>query len=303
MRSLLVWCSLAAAIAPAVGLAQSSVEPAVEPASEPRLITARLGTAITWRSQCARPGVRSCAEYDRMDSTLQPLGQTVDFSSSVPYLGVAAQVELLPFARSARSARSASLVRGLLRGLGLSAAVHLAALDSTVQVSSPVNATQAKKVTATDLGLSIDAVERWYFPFLGGALAYAGVRAGFGAELFSVPAEGAPLLGSHRAFPELGAEVALPFSRWVTLEASGGAAIAARPRADERAPFGASVSSSGFWIGGGVSGQITGLFGYAAGVRWLHFADRSSGAGERWTNGGAAEESFLTVFAGATARY
>ncbi|MFP2908861.1 hypothetical protein ACLESD_28185 [Pyxidicoccus sp. 3LFB2] len=81
----------------------------------PPLARLFVGGTTTWRQYCARPGVKSCGEFDQRPEEDQ-LGDRVDYSSTVPYLGFSAELELLPLARSPSAARGLGVLLGYRRG-------------------------------------------------------------------------------------------------------------------------------------------------------------------------------------------
>jgi hypothetical protein len=266
----------------------------------PPLARLLLGGTTTWRKYCARPGVKSCAEFDRKAAGDQ-LGDKVDYSSSVPYLGVSAELELLPLARRESALRGLGAVLGYRRGF--------ASTDVTLLGDAGQSVT--REVTATDSVLTAQAMYRYYFG-LGGArrlLGYAGLRAGLLTRAFDVDeSSGVPLEGTHRLFPAVGLEVSVPLLPAVRLE--GAAQIFLGPKSgedsdDEVRDFGTQVSSSGWQAEAGVAGALWGPFGYS--VRFSHsrYKDTFTGAGTRtgWQSGGAAEETYSSLHWGLTASY
>ncbi len=175
-------------------------EPVADPGSEPTaapekahppIVRLFLGGTTTWRKYCARPGVTGCQEFDARPEEDQ-LGDTVDFDTSVPYLGVGLEVELLPLARSESLVRGLGLVVGLQRGYS----------ETSVQITSPSGETPSREVVATDTTLSALAMYRYYFGRGGGEtplLGYAGLRGGVIGRAFDVDESSAsPLAGSVR---------------------------------------------------------------------------------------------------------
>lgn len=289
-------------------------EPAPEPAAastpekaHPPLVRLFLGGSTTWRKYCARPGVAACRDFDARPEEEQ-LGDTVDFDTSVPYLGVGLEVELLPLARS----------DSFLRGLGLVVGVQRGYSETSVQITSPSGETPSREVVATDTTLSALAMYRYYFGRGGGErplLGYAGLRGGIIGRAFDVDESAAsPLAGTHRLYPVVGLEVSVPLVRAVRIEGAGhfyfnptpGQWIQDESDLDlELRDLGASVSSSGWSAELGLAGDLWGPLGYSVRFRLMHFNDTFSGQGVRtgWGQGGVAEETYSGLQWGLTAAW
>ncbi|MFP2925834.1 hypothetical protein ACLESO_11565 [Pyxidicoccus sp. 3LG] len=273
----------------------------------PPLARLFLGGTTTWRRYCARPGVKSCGEYDRKPAD-QQLGDTVDYSSSVPYLGVSAELELLPLARRPSAVRGLGLALGYRRGYS----------STNVTLATDAGQSVTREVSATDSVLTAQALYRYFFG-LGESrqlLGYAGLRAGLLTRAFDVddPAE-IPLTGTHRLFPAVGLEVSVPLLRAVRLEGAGQVFISPKPGQGfsdeggaldlEVSDYGTSVSSFGWEAELGVAGEVWGPFGYSVRFRLSRYQDTFSGAGTRegWSAGGVAEETYSSLHWGITASY
>ena len=63
-----------------------------------------LAGTTTWRSQCLRPGVTNCKEYDLAQTP--PTGISIDFTATVPYLGLSLNADVFPLARLRQPNRS-----------------------------------------------------------------------------------------------------------------------------------------------------------------------------------------------------
>ncbi|QDF05626.1 hypothetical protein BHS04_20810 [Myxococcus xanthus] len=276
------------------------------PARQP-LARLTLGGTTTWRNYCARPGVKSCGEYDRLPAN-ERLGDTVSYASSVPYLGIAAELELLPLAHS----------ESLLRGLGLSLGYRRGYSSTNVRLVSDAGQSTTREVVATDSVLTAQALYRYFFG-MGGAnapLGYAGLRAGLLTRAFDVDeSANSPLTGTHRLFPAVGLEVSVPLLRWVRLEGAGQFFLSPKPGKGlgagsaaldaEVSDYGTSVSSFGWEAELGVGGDIWGPFGYSVRFRVSRFQDTFSGAGTKlgWDEGGVAAETYSSLHWGITASY
>ena len=275
--------------------------------SRPPLARLFLGGTTTWRRYCARPGVKSCGEFDRKPEDEQ-LGDTVDYSSSVPYLGVSAELELLPLARRTSAVRGLGLVLGYRRGYS----------STDVTLVGEAGQSVTREVVATDSVLTAQALYRYFFgrgesrQLLG----YAGLRAGLLTRSFDVDESAqSPLTGTHRMFPAVGLEVSVPLVRAVRLEGAGQVFISPEPGKGfddeggaldlEVSDYGTSVSSFGWEAELGVAGEVWGPFGYSLRFRLSRYQDTFSGAGTRtgWEAGGVAEETYSSLHWGITASY
>jgi hypothetical protein len=273
----------------------------------PPLARLTLGGTTTWRRYCARPGVKSCGEYDRKPEEEQ-LGDTVDYSSSAPYLGFTAELELLPLARRTSAVRGIGALLGYRRGFS----------STDVTLLSDAGQSLTREVSATDTVLTAQALYRYFFP-LGEAkqlLGYAGLRAGLLTRSFHVDESGrSALMSTHRLFPAVGLEVSVPLLRAVRLEGAGQVFIGSKPGQGfddedgaldlEVSHYGTSVSSFGWEAELGVAGELWGPLGYAVRFRLSRYQDTFSGAGTRtgWEAGGVAEETYSSLHWGLTASY
>ncbi|WP_255207816.1 hypothetical protein [Myxococcus sp. AM009] len=274
--------------------------------ARPPLARLTLGGTTTWRNSCARPGVKSCGEYDRLPAN-ERLGDTVSYASSVPYLGIAAELELLPLAHS----------ESLLRGLGLSLGYRRGYSSTNVTLVGDAGQSTTREVVATDSVLTAQALYRYSFG-AGESNAppgYAGLRAGLLTRAFDVDeSANSPLAGTHRLFPAVGLEVSVPLLRWVRLEGAGQFFLSPKPGKGlgggaaldaEVSDYGTSVSSFGWEAELGVGGDLWGPFGYSVRFRLSRFQDTFSGAGTKrgWDEGGVAAETYSSLHWGITASY
>lgn len=278
-----------------------------EEGSHPPVVRVFLGGTTTWRRYCARPGVASCGEFGARPEE-ERAGDTVDFDTSAPYLGVGLEVELLPLARS----------ETLLRGLGFVVGMQRAYATATVRVSSPSGETPRREVVTTDTTLTALAMYRYYFERGGDVqplLGYVGLRGGVTGRAFDVDESAAsPLLGTHRLYPVVGLEVSVPLVRWLRIEGAGHLYFSPKPgqwlqdESDldlEVRELGGSVSSSGWSAELGLAGDIWGPVGYSVRFRRTQYKDTFTGRGVRtgWTNGGVAEETYHGLQWGLTAAW
>jgi hypothetical protein len=284
---------------------RASAEPEV---GAPTWVRLNLSLTATWRRYCARPGVAGCGAFERLPAE-QQRGDTVDFSSSRPYLGLSLEAEVLPLARHPTSA---------LRGLGLQVGAQRGYSSSDVTLTGDGGSTPVREVSATDTAFSAQALYRYYFRFgtKRPQQGYVGGRAGVRTRAFDVEnPQDTPLAGTHRVFPSVALDLSVPLFSSVRLDASGGVLLSTQPgrspgadgglRAKELTDFGTSVSSFGWSAELGVAGDIWGPFGYDVSLRLAHFRDRFSGAGTRtgWSNGGVAEETYSSLHVGLIATY
>lgn len=273
----------------------------------PPLARLVLGGTTTWRRYCARPGVKSCGEFDRRSEEEQ-LGDTVDYSSSVPYLGVSAELELLPLARGTSAVRGLGLVLGYQRGYS----------STNVTLVGEAGQSVTREVVATDSVLTAQALYRYFFGRDASRqlLGYAGLRAGLLTRSFDVDESAeSPLKGTHRLFPAVGLEVSVPLLRAVRLEGAGQVFIGPKPGQGfsdeggaldlEVSDYGTSVSSFGWEAELGVAGEVWGPFGYSVRFRLSRYQDTFSGAGTKtgWQAGGVAAETYSSLHWGLTASY
>lgn len=268
-----------------------------------------LGAAVTWRKYCARPGVVSCAQYDAQLPE-QKVGDIADFSSNVPYVGIAAQGELFPL----------SHWPSLLRGVGLVLEYQRSFAKTKVTVSTPVGSTPEREVYATDTAYGAMLAYRYFFE-LGAKGAsqwgYAGVRLGAHGREFDVDESvESPLPVTHRFYPVAGLDVSVPLMRAVRIVGSGQFFLrpnpGQRPGGDDNGTlvaevrdYGTSVKSLGWAAELGVAGDIWGPLGYSARFRLEHYLDRFEGQGTRrgWTAGGVAEDTYSSILVGVTASW
>jgi hypothetical protein len=275
----------------------------------PPFVRLFLGGTITGRTYCARPGVDACATFDSLAEE-ERIGDTIDFSPGVPYLGLSGQLEVLPLAR---------LNNRFIRGLGVAATYQGGYSETRVKVTTETGETPTRTVVATDMQLSAMLLYRYYFnmgtdsrPRLG----YAGLRGGVLSREFDVDEDArAPLTGSHRLHPSAGLEFSIPLRRWLRIE--GGGQLYLGPRAgqslfeDEGAlelevrELGETVSGAGFSTELGVGGDFWGPLGYSLRFRYTSVKDTFTGAGSKfgWEQGGVAQEQHADIVFGLTATY
>ncbi|WP_063725036.1 hypothetical protein [Cystobacter fuscus] len=280
------------------------------PGAHPPRVRVQVGAAVTWRSYCARPGVESCAVFDARPPE-QRLGDTADYSAQAPYAGVAAEAEVFPLTHRT----------SLLRGLGLTLAYQRSFAPTTVVVTTPTGSTPQREVTATDTAYGAMLAWRYFFAREGSDAplwGYAGVRLGVLGREFGLDETlnvALPLV--HRFSPAVGVDVSVPLLRLVRVEAAGrffflpspGHSLSGGgddgPYPSEVRDYGTAVSSLGWSAEVGVAGDVWGPFGYSVRGHVEGYRDGFTGQGTRrgWTEGGVAQETYLSVLAGVTASW
>jgi len=265
----------------------------------PRVLNAQITGTTTWRSYCSRPGFSSCSQYNAVDPTQRPPGDTVDFKAQIPYMGFSLAVELFPFAEW----------DSLVRGLGLLASYERGYSQTNVNVLTSAGDLTTRQVYAADSAITALLAFRYFFtlgreePLVG----FAGVHGGFGTRRFDVDANALSaavrLPGSHRNYPVVGLDVTIPVFKFLRVEGTGNYFINPKPIASEVTPYGASASASGWGGEIGLSGDVWGPLGYLVRFRYERYTDQFSGTGSSWQSGGAAEESYAGIFWGATAHF
>lgn len=289
----------------------------------PRTITVSVTGATTWRSQCLRPGsinLTSCAEFDRLSEAQQPVGTTVTFTPQVPYLGVTANAELFPLA---------SLESPFINGLGLVGGVIYGSSVTTITEQNQQGMSEEKQVSSVDLGWSVQAAYRVHFLMGAGqpqGVGYVGARGGLLSRNFTIdPNAGVPLPSSQRVAPTgfgfatFGLDVALPIVRFFRIEAGFSYFLNPIQAPEQIVGFGnkddptGGATATGFGLDIGGSGDLVALgptmVGWTLKARYLSFADRYFGQGQKWTVcneqqcGGLGEESYLTLVWGVSIAY
>jgi hypothetical protein len=279
-------------------LQQPQLERRARPSGvSPDFLRAQVTLLTTWRSYCSRPGVSSCSQYQQLAPAQRPPGDTVDYSANVPYVGFALAVEFFPLGKNT----------DLWRGVGVLAGYDRGFSRTEVQTQTPTGPGPARTVTASDQDFRAAAAYRYFFvrgnssePMLG----YGGLRVGFSSRSFDVDSNPtAPLPGSHRSYPTVALEGSLPIIKLLKVDASAAYFISPKPSASEIRDYGTSVSSSGFGLELGGSGDVWGPVGYVLRFRYSKYSDSFSGAGNKWLNGGTAGETYVGLYAGASAKF
>lgn len=287
-------------------------EPDEDPAPRPRrrerpaapgaapLVQLQLQGATTWRTYCARPGVASCADYDRTaatDPTAVPPGNPIDFTTQLPYLGFLLSAQLMPLAQLA----------GPLAGVGLVGSFGMGFSRTDIFNISGGTRVRVGTVISTERAFTAALAYRYRLPLgdLSGPPAFVGLRAGLHGTSFQVgsAASSPNIPNTNRLYPALTLEALFPLARYARLEGSGGVYLNTRVSPEDFRKFGAAASGFGWGAELGVSGDLFGPLGYHARVRLTQFHDRFQGAGSEWNTGGAATETFMALFWGASARF
>lgn len=97
---------------------------------------------------------------------------------------------------------------------------------------------------------------------------------------------------TSRTHPSVGLDVSVPLARLARVEAGFLYFIRPQPGHEQRDRYGPEVSSSGFGLEVGVSGDLFGPLDYSVRYRFQKYADTFSGAGTDWTEGGISQESY-----------
>ncbi len=277
----------------------------------PKYATVLVTAASTFRSYCSRPGVSSCAEFDRIaDPSTRPQGEYLSFTPSAPYWGFQVAGELFPLAGMRTS---------FLRGLGVVGNYSRGFSHTVVKVETISGETPQRDVISIDEGYQVMATYRYYFSFGSTPLiGFAGLRGGLLSRNFDVdPSAGAPLLGSHRSFPAIGLDAAIPLASFIRFDLSALYFVNPRPGPDEIVAYGdpntegnKGATGQGLGIEGGFTlPDLWGPLGVTTKVRWNRYQDRYFGAGQKWKVcndtqcGGVAEESYTSIHGGVTASF
>lgn len=288
-----------------------------------------VGGATTWRNQCLRPGVNSCREYDT--AATKPTGISIDFTASVPYLGVSLNADVTPLA---------GLDSRWVQGIGVNIGLQYGQSQTRIVEQTPQGQGPETIVKSDDIGFFAQLF--WRIPFHMGVnlaattwkdgrygerdssqpVGWAGPRFGFASRSFLIdPTAGTSLPSSQRTyptgfgFPVIGADASLPIFHFLRLDVGFSIFINPRPAEEQIVGYGnlndptGGATGSGFSLEAGVSGEIWGPIGYIVRWRYQGFTDRYYGQGQKWTVcnemqcGGVGEESFHSVIWGITASY
>lgn len=266
---------------------------------KPPLAVLHVQGATTWRSYCARPGVSSCAEYDRLaaqDPTTVPPGNPIDFSTQLPYLGFLVTGHVFPLAGLGNA----------LNGLGLVGSFGMGFSRTDIYNISGGTRVKVGTVISTERAYTAALAYRYFLNFgdTSGAPAYAGLRVGMGGNSFEVgsTASSPNVPHTHRLYPALNLDASFPLAKYARIEGSGGLFLNTRVSPEDFRKFGAAASGTGWGAELGVAGDLVGPLGYEVRLRMTQFHDRFLQAGSEWNEGGAATETFMAFFWGVSGR-
>ncbi len=263
----------------------------------PRHLTVMLGGTTIWRSYCSRPGVESCKDYDNRPEEDRPPGDTVNFSPQKPYAGMGAEVHFFPLASLDNPANGIGLTGSFARGFS----------RTVVRRLTQDGEETPQEVHAVDGAWHLAGTYRYHFGMGGGMrplVGWVGATGGMADRSFELDAAAqSPLPGSHRRFWFAGLEVAVPIVPLVRIEAGGQWFFSPKAGPDELAGYGAEVQSTGFGAEVGLGGELWGPVGYSLKLRLQRFSDDFDGQGNKWVDGGAAEETYTGIFWGVTASF
>ncbi|MCY1022571.1 hypothetical protein [Pyxidicoccus sp. MSG2] len=251
------------------------------PMMGPRRVSVRLGGATTFRSYCAAPGIASCGQLESQPEEERP-GNYLLFGTPSPYSGFSAELAVFPLALQGETA---------LKGLGLTAELSRRWPQVSVKEGG-----RGGTVSAADMYWSLFGTYRLYFPLSLTATplpAFVGLRGGVISHSFEVAEEYQALFPkTGRTHASLGLDVSVPLARLARVEAGFLYFIRPQPGHEQRDRYGPEVSSSGFGIEVGVSGDLFGPLDYSVRYRFQKYADTFSGVGTDWTGGGISQERY-----------
>lgn len=273
-----------------------------------------VGGTTTWRSQCLRPGVTTCKEYDLAQT--KPTGISIDFTATVPYLGLSLNAEVFPLAR---------LDNRVLQGFGLLIGFQYGQSQTRIVEETPQGQGPDKTVKSDDVGFSAQLAWRYHFQMGYGdpqPVAWVGLRGGLQSRSFLIdPTAGTSLPSSERVyptglgFPSIGLDASVPLNKYLRFELVLAWFLNPRPAAEQIVGYGnlddptGGATATGLGVELGLAGDLWGPIGYVVRWRYQGFTDRYYGQGQKWTVcnelqcGGVGEESFHSIIWGITASY
>ncbi|MFT3709273.1 MAG: hypothetical protein QM817_16660 [Archangium sp.] len=279
------------------------------------LVRVWLAGSTTWRNQCLRPGVTTCKEYDL--AQVPPTGISIDFTASVPYIGLNVNADVFPLA---------FLDNRILQGFGVMVGFMYGQSQTRIVEESTQGQGSDKTVKSDDIAFSLQGAWRYHFQMgLGlGVLSgkgndpkeqpvgFVGLRGGVQTRSFLIdPDAGTSLPSSDRTFfGQLGLDAAVPILPFLRFEFGFSFYFNPHTAPEQIVGYGnlndptGGATASGFGLEAGVSGQIWGPLGYIVRWRMMSFTDRYYGQGQKWTVcneqqcGGVGEESFHTIIWG-----
>ena len=274
----------------------------------------------TWRSQCLRPGVTNCKEYDLAQTP--PTGISIDFTATVPYLGLSLAADVFPLAR---------LDNRVLQGFGVLVGFMYGQSQTRIVEEGGQGAGPEKIVKSDDIGFTAHLVWRYHFQMGYGdpqqPVGWVGIRY-FGVQSRSFlidPKAGTALPSSQRVAPtgfgflSFGIDAAIPVNKFLRFEIVFHPPVLGfinpKPADEQIVGYGnlndptGGATATGVGLELGVSGEIWGPIGYKVVWRYMGFTDRYYGQGQKWTVcnelqcGGVGEEAFHSIIWGVTASY
>lgn len=276
----------------------------------------RVGVAgtTTWRSQCLRPGVTTCKEYELAQTP--PTGISIDFTATVPYLGLLIFADIFPLAR---------FDNRILQGFGVLVEFLYGQSQTRIVEETPQGQGPDKVVKSDDVGYSMQLAWRYHFQMGYGdpqPVAWLGLRGGLQSRSFLIdPTAGTSLPSSQRTaptglgFPSFGLDLAIPLNKHLRVEGVISYFLNPVPAPEQIVGYGnlndptGGATATGLGVDLGVTGNVWGPFGYVVRWRYQGFTDRYYGQGQKWTVcnelqcGGVGEEAFHTIIWGITASY
>ncbi len=262
----------------------------------PKLVGVQLAWLTTWRAYCSRPGVTDCQTYDRLSEESQPQGDRVDVLPKRPYGGFAMALELFPLSSS----------NGPVNGIGVVGNFSQAFSQTRVSVITPSGeAGDPKIVVSRDMAYQAAGTYRYYFAVGDSRLpGFVGGRVGYHGRVFEVDrTQTTSLPGARRGYPGVGLDATFPLASYARIEAGATYFVNPRPGAEEVEGYGQTASGSGYQFEGGLSGDVWGPLGYTAKFRVIDYHDQFVGEGNKWAEGGTAQETYTHLFVGATASF
>ncbi|MDP2272066.1 MAG: hypothetical protein Q8N23_07335 [Archangium sp.] len=273
-----------------------------------------LAGSTTWRSQCLRPGVTNCKEYDLAQT--KPTGISIDFTATVPYLGLSLNADVFPLAR---------MDNRILQGFGVLIGFQYGQSQTRIVEESMQGQGPEQTVKSDDVGFSAQLAWRYHFQMGYGdpqPVGWVGLRGGLQSRSFLIdPMAGTSLPSSERVyptgigFPTLGIDAAVPLNQFLRFELVLSYFLNPRPAAEQIVGYGnlndptGGATATGIGVELGVSGEVWGPLGYTVRWRYQGFTDRYYGQGQKWTVcnelqcGGVGEESFHSIIWGVTASF
>jgi hypothetical protein len=284
----------------------------------PPLFRVFVGGSTIARSQCLRPGVNSCSEYDRLKVSRQPVPQgiTVDYGGSFGYLGFNAAAEVFPLH---------AWDNRILQGFGVLGRFQYGSAASLIKETTTQGEGMAKQLVASDISWAAELAWRFHFEMgLGPTkqVGHVGIRGGLAARSFNVDPTVTMLLPSSvrtsptgAGFLTVGLDGSAPLIEWLRLEGGAHLLVLPQPAPEQIKAYGSladasgGVRSFGFGFDLGVGGKIYGPLGWALRGQFQYFKDTYQGQGASWTIcdgdqcGGVGEEWFINVQWGLTAQF